>query len=220
MFTVFDDNATTAKEDLDGEKATNPSLNIYTLGSDNNKLSIDARPFVNNMTIPVGIKVPALQQYKLKVANMNIPSNYHLYLMDNYLNVVQPLQPGSEYVFNVTADSMTQGEGRFQLNGAIENTTTGVVTHNTTTGTGVKFTVSITPNPATDNTNITFEGAEKGSSAQISITNVNGQEVYRVAVADMASGKVNVPLQNLSGGIYMVTVTANGQTVTKQLVKN
>ncbi|MEI8280253.1 MAG: T9SS type A sorting domain-containing protein, partial [Bacteroidota bacterium] len=219
MYTVFNGQASAAKDNMDGDKATNPSLNFYSKSSDNKKLSVDVRPFVNNMMIPLGITVPTAQQYKIKVHSMDLPSNYSLYLMDNYLNVVQPLAPGTEYTFNVlSTDSLSQGEGRFQLNGTIS--TTGISpTPTTTTTSGTHFSVNISPNPATDMTNISFEGAEKGSTAQIAISNVSGQEVYSVNVKDVSSAKVSVPLQNLSAGIYMVRITCGTETITKQLVK-
>ena len=217
MYEVFSDQATPAVEQLDGGKAGNPSLDFYALSSDGKKLSVDARPFVNNMSIPLGFKTDLKQEFKIKVMNYTLANKYHLYLIDNYLNTVTPVTAGTEYTFSTTSDALSQGEGRFILNGAVDaNTTTGVTT--TTTNTK-SINISVTPNPASDNTNITFDGVKAGTEAGVSITNVNGQEVYSVRVADASVAKVNVPLSNLASGIYMVTVTCGSQVVTERLVK-
>jgi FAD synthase len=158
-------------------------------------------------------------QYKIKIPSFNLPANVQLYIIDNYLNIVQPMQLGSEYVFNITNDTASQGDGRFYLNATLINNNP-VTSVTTTTDKNVSLKVSIAPNPAVDATNISFEGVQSGNNVSVSITNVNGQEVYNVNVKETANGKVNVPLQYLSSGVYMVKVTSGNETVTKQLVKN
>ena len=218
MFVSMNDSATNGLDEFDGTKANNPGVNFYCMSTDNVKLSIDARPFVNNMMIPMGFKGTP-NQYKIKIPSFNVPANVQLYIIDNYLNIVQPMQLGSEYVFNITNDTASQGDGRFYLNATLINSNP-VTSVTTTTDKNVSLKVSIAPNPAVDATNISFEGVQSGNSVSVSITNVNGQEVYNVNVKETANGKVNVPLQYLSSGVYLVKVTSGNETVTKQLVKN
>jgi trimeric autotransporter adhesin len=216
MYEVFSDQATPATEQLDGAKSGNPSLDFYALSSDGKKLSVDARPFVNNMNIPIGFKTELKQNFKFKVMNYTLPANYHLYLIDNYLNTVTTITPGTEYSFSTTNDSLSVGEGRFILNGALQTPATTSVAN---TNNNVSIKVSVTPNPATDYTNITFDGVKAGTEAVVSITNINGQEVYSMHVADASVAKINVPLSNLASGIYMVKVSCGSAVVTERLVK-
>jgi hypothetical protein len=222
MLTMFTANAGTEFEALDGKKTGNPSLNMYAISSDNKHNAVDARPFVNNMIIPVGFTTPTLTTYKIRVEHEGLPDGYQLYLTDKYLNTVTPMHTGTEYSFDVTSDAASQGEGRFELNGVIVPiVTTSIGTTPTTPATSgaVSFAVKVTPNPATDKTVVSFEGVAAGGTTTIAITTVTGQEVYSESVKDVTSGKVNVPLQNLPAGIYMITVTNGSQVTHKQLVK-
>ncbi|MEI8278979.1 MAG: T9SS type A sorting domain-containing protein [Bacteroidota bacterium] len=218
MFESFEPLASNNIDNYDGTKAVNPTVNFYSIAADGTKLSIDARPFVNNMMIPLGFNTSVQSEFKFKIQAMTTPANYVLYLVDNFLNTVQPLQLGTEYTFNVTSDSMSQGNGRFQINATDLNTT--AVKNSTANNTTVSdLKVSIKPNPAVDNTIVSFEGAKENTPANISILNVNGQEVYGINVNSGTIGKVNVPLQILPAGIYMVKVTCGTDVITQRLVK-
>jgi len=54
------------------------------------------------------IKAP--QQYKIKVQTYDQTAGQALYLVDNHLNIVQQLQVGTEYTFDLTNDSLSQCE--------------------------------------------------------------------------------------------------------------
>ncbi|MEI8278860.1 MAG: T9SS type A sorting domain-containing protein, partial [Bacteroidota bacterium] len=218
FFVSFNDQANNGIDNFDGSKASNPNVNFYSIAPDSTQLSIDARPFVNNTVIPLGFKttMPA-QQYKIKVQTYALASDHIMYLVDNYLNTVQPMQLGSEYTFDVTSDPLSQGNDRFQLNGAIVTSTTAV--NNTPAQLSSTLKVAIAPNPAVDMTSISFEGADANSATSVVINNINGQDVYSVNVKASNTGKVNVPLQNLAAGIYMVTISNGANTITERLVK-
>ena len=215
MFVSFNDQATAAKENFDGGKSKNPIVNFYTLSDDNQQLAVDARSFTNNMTIPVGFKTTETSKYKIKVANMNLAANQALYLMDSYTNTVTTLQPGTEYEFDVTADSASQGDNRFSLNGAIANPagTTGVTT--TAGNTTADFNFTVAPNPAVNNTTVTIHTTDKAATA-VSVSNISGLEVFATTATNNA---VQIPLNNLPAGIYMVKVTCGNKVATQRLVK-
>ena len=215
MFVSFNDQATAAKENFDGGKSKNPIVNFYTLSDDNQQLAVDARSFTNNMTIPVGFKTTETNKYKIKVANMNLAANQALYLMDSYANTVTTLQPGTEYEFDVTEDSASQGNNRFSLNGAIANpaSTTGVTT--TASNTTADFNFTVAPNPAVNNTTVTIHTTDKAATT-VSVSNISGLEVFATSVTN---NSVQIPLSNLPAGIYMVKVTCGNKVATQRLVK-
>jgi hypothetical protein len=157
------------------------------------------------------------------VANLQLPANYKLFLTDLYLNTVTPITYGVEYNFDITSDSLSQGENRFQLNGVIipDTTNTPIVTTAVTpvvpeVASAMK--VTMLPNPATTQTTISFEAAQKGS-ASVSIMSVSGQEVYSEVLGEVTSGKVSVPLQNLPAGMYMVRIACGTEVINQKLIK-
>ncbi|MEI8280571.1 MAG: T9SS type A sorting domain-containing protein, partial [Bacteroidota bacterium] len=219
MFESFEPNAVNGVDNYDGSKATNPSVNFYSLANDGTHLSIDARPFVNNMVIPIGFRtsMPA-QTYKMKIQTYALPADHVLYLVDNYLNTVEQMQLGSEYTFSVTSDTLSQGDNRFQLNAMLLDTTTTTNVATTNIKNSNTLNVAITPNPATVQTSIRIEGAQKGNTS-VSIMNVSGVEVFNTNLGEISTQSIIVPLQDLAAGIYMVKVTSGTETMTTRLVK-
>ena len=70
--------------------------------------------------------------------------------------------------------------------------------------------VSIYPTPATENITIEFAG-----EFNYELTAINGDVVYTGVAVD----KENVALYELPAGIYLVKIVANGETITKKIVK-
>lgn len=72
--------------------------------------------------------------------------------------------------------------------------------------------LSIAPNPASNNVKVTLDGTE---SAQVRMVDVLGNVVYSEQVA----GSKNIDVSGFKNGVYFVTIEGNGRkTVTKKLV--
>ena len=174
-------------------------------------MSIDVRPYVDGQVVQLGFKTGIEQPYTLRVDDYNVPAGVTLLLHDKYLNQVQTLSKGMHYNFSVTQDPSSQGDNRFELNlsgnpAGISN----VIAHN--------LKVVLSPNPATDNAVLNFEAPESGNTT-IRITNLLGQEVFRKEMGNVKMGNVKLPVQNLSGGIYLINVNCGGLSVTERLIK-
>ena len=119
MVIYFEDNAeTTFDSKFDALKLMNTDLsvpNLYTLGSDGSKLSIDSRPtsLLSGCMIPLGIKTS-------RTATIVISINYlddslpvtSLYLSDNTGGIIQDLLSGNQYSCSLSAG---QYNDRFSL---------------------------------------------------------------------------------------------------------
>ena len=75
------------------------------------------------------------------------------------------------------------------------------------------------PNPANDFVNLNVQSNEN-QNIQVKITNIMGQEVYANTQQNLNNGENIVPLniQNLSTGIYFVTLRKGNQIATQKLV--
>lgn len=78
--------------------------------------------------------------------------------------------------------------------------------------------MKIYPNPASDAVNVTFS-SEESSNAVLSIMNLMGQMVYTTNVSIQEGyNMVNVPVNQLRAGIYMVNIKSNKGTSTQKLI--
>ena len=79
--------------------------------------------------------------------------------------------------------------------------------------------VVASPNPATDVLSIAFNTTENATT-KVAIMNMLGQEVDAKTVSTVAntSNKVVFNVANLNAGIYLYSITSNGQTVSNRFV--
>jgi hypothetical protein len=172
-----------AKEQLDGEKFNNPGINFYTWNADNQKLSLDTRPFVHGDVIPLGFSSTEQQPFIIEVMSNEYPAGTQLALHDKYLNTVTPLDMGVRYRFEVTGDTLSQGDNRFELG----------VTVMAPPVTGVKevvqenLLVNCTPNPATSYIDLSIMSSEVANTT-VSIYDISGSIAYRQALAMLRTG--------------------------------
>jgi hypothetical protein len=77
---------------------------------------------------------------------------------------------------------------------------------------------AVYPNPAAGNANVIVT-LSKGADIQVSVLNIIGQEVKRVAApAHAGENNINLSLDGLAKGVYMVNIEADGATATKKLI--
>ncbi|NCX95084.1 MAG: T9SS C-terminal target domain-containing protein [Chitinophagia bacterium] len=211
LYINFNQNAGAENDNrLDATKVINADMNFYTLSSDNSKLSIDARPYVNGSSIALGINSNYAQEFIIRAENLAIPTGAVVYLVDNYLHTTTLLAAGTEYRFSVTKDAASQGTDRFALKMG-EATTTATATNNT-------ISVNIAPNPATDNINVSFANATEGGMS-INIVNLAGETVATHNINNTANGNVSINISALPAGIYMATVINGGSKNVVRIVK-
>jgi hypothetical protein len=75
------------------------------------------------------------------------------------------------------------------------------------------------PNPFTNSTTIGYSLTQKFSSAQIVITDKNGQQLKQINVSESGKGTVNVDAATLASGAYQYSLYVDGRLMaTKQMV--
>jgi len=207
MMTInFDANASAGEDkNMDAGKPVNPDLNFYSLSSENEKLAIDARPYVAGSIIPLGLTTSYAQDYTIRVNEFSVPGD--LYLHDKMLNSYTKLQGGAEYKFTVSKDAASQGNNRFEL------TTTDVEAT-----AAAAFAVTLAPNPATDNVTLSFN-TRNSAETRINITDAAGVNVMAKELGVQQNGSVMLDIHNLPAGIYMVEFTNGSDKKVQKLVK-
>ena len=211
MFNLkFTDAATEYEDNIDAGKAVNPDLNFYSWSADHHALSTDLRPFSEGKVIPMGLTTNYNQNFIIKVDNFsNSATGGQLYLHDKLLEKYMLLSQGAEYSFAVTKDPATQGDNRFEL---------GMEPEGSVTATTANLKVMMVPNPATSGVNVTYS-APKSEKTSVRILTVEGVCVLTQDLGVQQSGSVNLSLDNLASGVYMVEFTSGTDKVVQRLVK-
>ncbi len=103
---------------LDALKLMNTDLkvpNLYTLGSDGSKLSINALPssLISGFEVPLGLKINITGNVVFNVTCIDpLLPVYTIYLYDNNAGIYQDMMPGNQYSLTLTPGEYT---GRFFL---------------------------------------------------------------------------------------------------------
>lgn len=207
----LDATAMDVEDNKDAKKLYNPNLDFYTLSKDNAKLAIDVRPFTDNSTIPLGINAyNRYNKYVIKVGDWyDIPAGAKLVLHDKYLNKTEELKPGAAYWFNVTTDSLSQGDKRFEIN-MVGAPTTGIEQ------TARKAQMQLVPNPAHEQVKVSFDRIE--GTATVTMTSITGQVIYHQSV-NTQTGSVIIPLQQVPAGMYIIELQSDNARFTEKLIK-
>lgn len=100
---------------------------------------------------------------------------------------------------------------------SVEDNSTGLNTNNAQK----TIAISLTPNPATENVNISFNHKEK-SSVQITLSNLSGTVLYKTDLQQSSSNKysenINLAALNLSQGVYFVNILSETITGSQKLI--
>ncbi len=150
------------------------------------------------------------QKFTIKAENMVLPEGAQLFLHDKLTATYTALVQGTEYSFNITKDTATQGNNRFELTTALPASTSDVAINTHTT---------ISPNPATNYITIAFQNAE-ATAKQINIMNALGTTVTSKTVNAQQGEKVTMDISHLPSGIYLVETIAGNDKITQKLIKN
>ncbi len=205
----FNSNATNAEDKrCDAIKLSGADLSFYSLSADEQKLTIDSRPYQTGATVPLGIRSAFAQDFIIRTENTHLPAGASLFLHDRLLDNYTPISNGIEYRFTISKDSASQGNKRFEL------TTSAPAGHSD--GNAVR--VQIYPNPASDVVRIDFS-SEGINKTDVAVRNVLGVVVYSNDLGWQKIGSVDILLNSLASGIYFVEITSGDKKVVKQLIK-
>lgn len=210
--TLKPDASPNAGDNGDLIKIANTRLTFNSLSADNVALAWDARDadsIADGDIIRLGIN--SIQtSYTLQVSDYSLPSDKIVYLHDKYTNTYLLLSNGVSYPFTVNADAASQGKDRMEL--LFNNNSSSGVGNVTNRATGI----TIVPNPASNQINVSYSGAYMGTK-DISIINVVGQVVKQLNTPEQA---ITIPVADLANGVYLIKTQVNGKTTTDRFIKN
>ncbi len=199
-----------ASDSLDAPKLMNPGISLYSLGTDQQKLSIDARPVLPISVIPLRIEKASNGSFFFKVKKAFFASNNELVLHDRFTNQYLPLKVDSVMNFNITADSLSTAPSRFEISA---NTPKGNLANIFST-----LVVKIFPNPSRDLLTVSFKASSAGNTL-IQVYNISGSIVKNLSMGVQQSGSVRIPIADLPNGMYTVTVVSNQLQQSLQFIK-
>jgi hypothetical protein len=114
----FDKTSTSNGNDFyDANKLVNSVLDFYTIATDKKILAIDYRSdtFTDSI-IPLGIRTNALNPYTISLSELTDMPNMQLILRDKLLQKeILLTNIGDGYSFDITSDTITKGDNRFEL---------------------------------------------------------------------------------------------------------
>lgn len=107
----------TGNDFYDADKLANSTLDFYSLSSDRKTLTADFRSNAfTDSVITLGIRTNAQNQYKISLAEFADMPNLKLVLKNKLLRKETVLTTnGDGYSFDITADTATKGNNRFEL---------------------------------------------------------------------------------------------------------
>jgi hypothetical protein len=183
---------------------------IKTL-KDASELAIQTRPNTyQNDTVSLAMHAKNAGTYQLNFSEYQGLSNTEVYLIDQQENLIQNVKALPSYEFSVGANTTTAN--RFKL--IFDAKTSGVAALAT------KAALQVYPNPTKDKVRITCDGLEYGAY-QIKVRTITGAEVLKAKGTYYQNEVIELSLQDLAAGMYMLELTQdNGlraiQKITKQ----
>ena len=194
----------------DAEKLWNSDVNFYSLSRDSKMLSIDARPFNNESTIPLGLQTESPSAFTIRVTKTNLPPSNTLQLHDKFLNKWMPLFQDSSYTFTTTADTSSFGNERFEITSIKKQENNNVQKQQLIT--------SVYPVPAKEKVLLQFNALEAGNTT-VRILNVSGTVIHSISLGMQKQGQLYIPLGNLINGIYLVELKCGNEINTQKIIK-
>ncbi|PQJ12818.1 hypothetical protein CJD36_003475 [Flavipsychrobacter stenotrophus] len=193
-------------EKYDATKLLSSDFSFSSKSADGKKLSIDARPYVAENTIPLEIHSNYMQDFIIRADNVAVPNDGSIVLHDKLLQKYIVMTQGAEYKFTISNDKTNQGD-RFEL--ALKSLPSASATG---------LSIFIDPNPATSNVNIHFKN-NTADATSVNIIDMNGVNIYSQSVAKTQNGSLNVSLDKFAPGLYMVEIIHGNERVAQKLIK-
>jgi hypothetical protein len=201
------DSASSRFEKWDAEKINENKISLYSISRDSIPLCIDARPFTNNLFVPLGIESNKPGTYKLVCTAFVIANDMAAYLHDKLFNKYQKIIQDSSYAFEIGTDSTTAGEKRFEITGPPPPPRQ-----------EDPIIATVTPNPVQNQLGIHYSFRET-LPYQIAIHSIDGTLLQNKIFAASKSGFASIEVPYLKAGAYVAVIKAGKNYLLKQFIK-
>ena len=209
---VMIDNSISKNEfdSTDAFKLQNPDINLYSMSSDQQKLSVDSRRLNVNTIIPIIVDSKMNGSYYFKINQANLPSDNVLVLHDRYTNRYLPLIKDSIYQFNFTSDSLSKTNSRFQISKLIPIGDINQLIN--------LLTIKMYPNPVNNELSVGIKSSTINSTI-INIISASGNLVKSMNAGDIQQKNIKIPVNDLTNGIYVLQVISGANQRSIQFIK-
>lgn len=201
-----------SRDSIDALKLFNTDLNLYSLSSDNQKLSVDARKLDNNTVIPIRIETNQYSKYYFKVNQAFLPKDNLLVLHDRYNNQYLPLEKDSIYHFSIDSMSLAKTGimGRFDISKLYPRENFNDIIN--------PLTIKIYPNPVINELMVGIKSG-KIERTQLKIYSVSGALLKSIDIGEMKLGTVKIVVNDLNKGNYVLQVTSGNNQQSLRFIK-
>lgn len=209
----FKNNASdSAIDQQDLEKFYNSNLNFYSVSIDKKKLAVDTRAcrIKGNNVIPLGLTTSVNSVYTLKAVGVELLPNITALLYDRYTNRKLIIDNDLKYDFEITDDTASQGNSRFEI-------ITREVEMAVPVTNSVNEQLNVYPNPVTDYLIVTL-AQQDAKPVNINVFNSVGQNVKSIRY-EQYSGSIKIPVKDLTEGIYVVELNMGNKILTQKIIK-
>ncbi|AGC78627.1 PQQ-dependent dehydrogenase (s-GDH family) [Nonlabens dokdonensis] len=205
----FDSNQLNVVNSYDAVKFNNIDENLSIINGVDN-LSIEQRNLPQDSeVIPLDINTYRATDYVLSfnLSSINVP----VYLKDNYLSSYTPLNDGSNnYHYSVVSgNALSVASNRFEL--VFSNTVLSLEEIANT-----EF--SVYPNPLSNNEKIFITGSLIDNVKSIALYNMLGQKIQNWSNINNVDNSLEIDLENLRAGNYILQINHDSGSDTKQLI--
>ena len=201
------DSASSRFEKWDAEKINENDISFYSISRDSIPLCIDARPFTNNLFVPLGIQSNKTGKYKLLCTAYVIANDLAAYLHDKRLNKYQKIIQDSAYSFEISTDTTTAGEHRFEITGPppppLQED---------------PILATIIPNPVQNQLRI-YCSFREALPYEITVHNIAGVALISKTYGASKTGTASLDVHTLLPGHYFAIIKAGKHYVQKQFIK-
>jgi hypothetical protein len=204
------DSARTGIDKNDAEKFQNPGTNFYSLSRELKKLSADARPINNESTIALGIQTNELNVFTIRVAKADLPLDNTLMLHDKLLNKWISLATDSSYRFITTNDSTSTGDKRFEITSPKKPVDSSVFL--------AGLILKVSPVPARNTVTVHYLAVEPGNTT-VRLSTLTGNTVKQMQLGTQKEGRVNISIEDLPAGIYVIEVRCGIYRKSKKIIR-
>jgi len=206
---AFNPNASNSYDAYDSQKQSNGSAavpEIYTMAGTEQVAINGLKTLIPDEELPLGFTTGQSNAFTIKATEMSgFDSGLRIILKDNLLNTEQDLTANNTYTFSSDVVNTTD---RFTLLFKAPGSATGLNTG------------------SNDQSVLVYKNADNQITVKCSgdVTNENSVVVYNGVgqrlLAKQLAGNVTVLDSPLTSGVYMVTVTNAGKSVTKKVILN
>jgi hypothetical protein len=195
---------------FDGESFGGNDVTFYSILPDT-KLAIQGRalPFDQNDVVTLGYKAAKKGNYSIRIDHLDgVFDNQSILLEDKVLNIIYDLK-ANPYVFSTAV-------GEFNNRFAIRYTQKSLsVNENTIADNSIL--VSYGKNDNTLNLNNTLADVD---IQNVNVFNILGQSIKSWKIQNQEQTNINLPITNMTAGIYIVKVKTSQGEINKKIVFN